>query len=149
MTPERDARYSQVLQEVETAVRNPAVYRAAADLVRTKGHTREVFAATAPHDQGGQVCNIEAPEAACFCIMGALVRAGVDLDLLHPQASLSRLVADWTDGDAYGFAMMSEATQIMDLPQRANAWNNHKDRTAEEVIAALEAGAAALEDEGD
>ncbi|USN14706.1 hypothetical protein DOMOVOI_02320 [Brevundimonas phage vB_BpoS-Domovoi] len=149
MTPERDARYSQVLQEVETAVRNPAVYRAAADLIRTKGHTREVFAATGPHDQGGRVCNIEAPEAACFCIMGALVRAGVDLDLFHPQASLSHWNGDWTDADSYGFAMMSEATRIMDLPQHANAWNNRKDRTAEEVIAALEAGAAALEDEGD
>lgn len=129
-------------QEVQAVVRNPEAYRRAADLIRTKGHTREVFAATAPHDEGGQACNIEDAEASCFCIMGALVRAGVDLDLLHPQQG----GGGWSDGTQYGFTMISEATRVMGLPFSANAWNNKPHRTADEVIAALETGAARLEE---
>lgn len=142
---ERDQRIREIESEISTVVRNPDAYRRAADLIRAQGFIRDTFAATAPAEQGGKPCNIEDPSAGCFCIMGALTRAGIDLDLLHPQSKGYAWDPTWTDGPDYGFAMIPEATRVMNLPRSANTWNNRDARSTDEVIAALEGGAVYLE----
>ncbi|USN15296.1 hypothetical protein KIKIMORA_01500 [Brevundimonas phage vB_BpoS-Kikimora] len=129
------------------AAHDPAVYRRAAEIIRTKGMVKGSFAAIDPNDPNTGV-DITNPAATCYCIMGALTLAGLELGHFKVNAENHPYYADRTDADTYGFWMVPYATPVMELPMSANSWNNRAATTTEDVIAALERGAENLESRG-
>lgn len=126
------------LAGADRALADPAVYQRAADLLEQGGGlVRGVFAATAPETvKGTRPVNIEDPEAHCFCIMGAVVRAGIDLGHIEPKPE-PRRSDGWTDGDSIAFRMIPGVTEALALPRSANFWNNHDAKDTQAVVNAL------------
>jgi hypothetical protein len=126
------------LAGADKALTDPAVYARAADILEQGGGlVRGVFAATAPETvKGTEPVNIEDPRASCFCIMGAVVRAGIELGHIEPKPEPGGR-AGWTDGDSIGFRMVQGVTQALWLPCSANRWSNHDAKNTAEVVAAL------------
>ncbi|UTC28188.1 hypothetical protein GURKE_01570 [Brevundimonas phage vB_BpoS-Gurke] len=139
--------YQSVADNSLRAAHDPAAYRRAAEIIRTKGMVKGSFAAIDPNDLNTRV-DITNPAATCYCIMGAMALAGLELGHFKVNAENHPYYADRTDADAYGFGMIQHATPVMELPMSANGWNNLATTTTEDVIAALERGAANLESRG-
>lgn len=126
------------LAEADRIARDPRVYAHAAALVR-QGWVRGSFA----EDNSRKPVDIQSPSATCFCIMGAVVRAGFDLGLAEPRIPPGDT---WSSASALGFDLVPQVREALGpkagdprASASPNYWNNQKARTAEEVIAALEA----------
>lgn len=126
------------------AAHDPAVYRRAAEIIRTTGMVKGAFAANGPQSTFDGL-DITDPSATCYCIMGALTLAGLEAGHFTAIPAENPDIPHQTDASDYGFGMVSDATQVMALPNSANYWNNLKATTTEDVIKALERGADNLE----
>lgn len=72
------------------------------------------------------------PEAACFCVMGAIERVGYDL-----------WRADVADYKVMSAAVQEALEAAGDIAgDLLHEWNDHPDRTKEEVVALLDAAIA-------
>lgn len=129
-------KHARALNRVSRLVMSPKAYQRAAELVEG-GFAKETLA----RDAQGKEVDVASPNAVSFCIMGAMMRAGIDLGIL-PQTDDT-----WSDpSPAFNWStMVGPVTQAMgDKPhdgayghRSANAWNNDPKVTQEDVVAAL------------
>jgi len=118
--PEESERLTAAARAV---VFDPQVYERAASLIEG-GFSQHYLALTA--DQKRSV-PITSPDAACFCIIGAVCRAAYDLGHLKTDRDIETI---WP-------SLVRPVTLALELPAGAPSWNNARGRTGEEVSQAL------------
>ena len=93
------------------------ILNAAADLIERTGWTQGEFA----KDADGDPVSATSPFANCFCMFGAIYRVTAEVS---PRGSIMADLAEEILAERVGYDHFSK-------------WNDHPDRTKEEVIAAL------------
>lgn len=99
------------------------------------GWAQGVLAVTADDRE----CDTKSPEAASFCVIGAIDRAAIDLKIANGLDFFAawRVLHNAIPADFQKKNARSHGAALV-------AWNNAHERTAEEVCATLNAAAAAL-----
>jgi len=117
---EESDRLTQIARAV---VFDPAVYSRAADLIETGGFSQGWLAL----NSRSKTVDLTSPDAVCFCIMGAITRAGFDLGYIPDQKDAETL---WN-------SLGNPARLALGLSEGVPRWNNTRGRTAQEAIQAL------------
>lgn len=130
---ERDEGDDEQMNDINAQAAN--ILRRAATLVDA-GWTRGVEA----RDGYGNACLVYSPDAKCWCALGALERASIELHELR----IIKIRACAALHSAVGFSF-TETRGARALYWDISQWNDQAERKKDEVIAALNKAANALE----